>query len=294
MTALDLITMTLVGATPLLFAVVGGLVSELAGVINFALEGMMLAGAFAAVWGSWASGSPWIGLLAGAGAGLLVGLLHGVASVILRANQIVSSIALNLLAAGATGMLLHQVFGAYGTSPTVAALPTLHALLSVPAAAAVSVMVPLAWLPVLVVGLGLDRTVPGWRLRACGENPEAARAVGVPVTAMRLLAVAVSGLLAGLGGVSLAIGDLSQFVENLTQGRGYLAIAALILGRWKPIGVLAAALLFGFGQAVAEFLAVRWSGFPSQVFLAFPYLLCLLVLLGGRGPHRPPSALGRW
>jgi ABC-type uncharacterized transport system permease subunit len=293
----DLLFTTLGSATPLLFAVCGGLLSELAGVINFALEGMMLAGAFGAVWGTYVSGSPWIGALVGAFAGMLVGLLHATASLWLRANQIVSSIALNVMAAGVTGMLLHQVFGAYGTSPSVQSLPTLQlpvlVQLTGQAASGISVMALIAWLPVVAAAIFFRHTVLGWRLRACGENPKAARAAGLSVTTIRFSAVCMSGFLAGLGGVSLSIGALCQFVENMIHGRGYLAIAALILGRWRPLGVLYAALLFGFGEALSEQLAVHWSGFPNQIFLAFPYVLCLLVLLVYRGKHQPPSALGK-
>lgn len=299
----DLLQMTLISATPLLFAVYGGLVSELAGVINFALEGMMLAGAFGAVWGTYATGSPWLGLMIAGGFGMLIGLLHATASLVLRANQIVSSIALNLLAAGATGMLLHQVFEAYGTSPEVTSLPRFHwpaFLASWGGAGAgsaqpgIPVLVPVALLVAVAIPFFLRRTVIGWRIRACGENPEAARATGLGVETLRFGAVCAGGLLAGVGGAALAIGELSQFVENMTQGRGYLAIAALILGRWNPVAVLPAALLFGLGEALSEQLAVRWPDLSHQVFLAFPYLLCLLVLLVRKGRYQPPSALGRW
>lgn len=289
-------------ATPLLLASLGGLLSELSGVINFALEGMMLAGAFGAMWAALAFQSPWLGLLGGMAAGTLIGLLHAIASLNLRANQIVSSIALNLLAAGVTGMLLNQLFGVYGTSPTVVRLPDLAQFLGAvdpggehgvaPFWGRLSVLTPVA----LMVGLlmpGFFRwTTWGLRIRACGENPAAAEAAGLAVSRTRFLAVCLSGAFAGLGGAYLVIAELSRFVEHLTQGRGYLAIAALILGRWRPGGVMLAALLFGLSEAASEWLAVQMTTLPSQFFLAFPYLVCFLVLMFYVGKRVPPTALG--
>lgn len=299
----QLLPLALAKATPLLLASLGGLLSELSGVINFALEGMMLAGAFGAMWATFAFHSPWLGLLGGMAAGVLIGVLHGVASLKLRADQIVSSIALNLLAAGGTGTLLNQVFGVYGTSPAVARLPDLGQLLAAmlpgsgngmsPSWGHLSVLLPMA----LMVGLGIlgffRWTTWGLRLRACGENPAAAEAAGVAVERTRFLAVCASGALAGLGGAYLAIGELSQFVEHLTQGRGYVAIAAVILGRWRPMGVLLAALFFGLSEAFSEWLAVQASTLPSQIFLALPYFLCFVVLMLYVGKRPPPSALGK-
>jgi general nucleoside transport system permease protein len=294
--------MTLTKLTPLLLAALGGLFSELSGVINFALEGMMLAGAFGAVWGSHASGSPWVGLAAGAGSGMLVAFFHAFACLRLRANQIVSSIALNLLAAGLTGLLLNEIFHVYGTTPLVPTLPKLSTLtllqpLVGQAASAsfsrLSVLVPAALVITAVAMVVLKHTVVGLRIRACGENPEAAEAAGLITERIRFLAVVTSGALAGTAGAYLSIGVLSGFVETMTQGRGYLAIAALILGRWKPLGVLLAATLFGFSEAMSESLAVAWPQFPSQLFLALPYVICLLVLTGRVGQALPPSGLGR-
>ncbi|MCE5241687.1 MAG: ABC transporter permease [Syntrophobacteraceae bacterium] len=299
---LDLLALTLGKAAPLLFAGFGGLLSEVSGVINFALEGMMLAGAFGAVWAAQASGSPWIGLLGGAAAGLAAALVHAVASLTFRANQIVSAIALNLAAAGLTGMLLNQVFGVYGTSPSVNGLPALDAFL--PASFAgwnglsdfvsrIPLLVPAALAICLLVAAFFRWTAWGLRLRACGENPQAAAAAGLSVMRIRFLAVLAGGVLAGAGGAYLSIGELSQFVEQMTQGRGYLAIAAVILGRWRPAGVFAAALFFGLCEALSEWLAVRLTALPNQAFLAFPYIVCLGVLLFHPGRKQPPSALGR-
>ena len=298
---LNLIALTLVKASPLLLAAFGGLLSELSGVINFALEGMMLSGAFAAVLGTWATGSHWIGLVCAIFSGALIGAVHAGASLKLRANQIVCAIAVNLLAAGLTGFLLNQVFHVYGTSPGVAPFPSLGSILPQAGvsvnlrslAEGVSVLVPAALAIVTAVTAFLKWTVPGLRLRACGENPEAARAAGLTVWRIQFLAVCAGGALAGMGGAFLSIGELSQFVENMTQGRGYLAVAAVILGRWRPIGVLLAVLFFGCGEAVSEWFAVRWPALPNQLFLVMPYVACLAVLALYTGRRSPPSALGR-
>ncbi len=298
-----ILSLALAKSTPLLLASFGGMVSELSGVINFALEGMMLVGAFGAVWGAAATGSPWLGLLAGAAGGMLVGLVHAVVSLKFRANQIISAVALNLLAAGITGTLLNQVFDAYGTSPTVPKLPgidrAVSGLLSVFGAGGadlmqgVSVLVPIGLAACLGILICVGWGRIGLRIRACGENPNAAEACGLALFRTRLLALMVSGVLAGAGGAYLSIGELSQFVERMTQGRGYLAVAAVILGRWRPVGVMAAAVFFGFSEAVSEWLAVRWTSIPPQVFPALPYLICLTVLMFRIGKRQPPSSLGQ-
>lgn len=297
----DLVPLTLMKATPLLLAAFGGLISELSGVINFALEGMMLSGAFAAVLGTWITGSPWTGLLCGISAGALAGCLHVTASIKLRANMIVSAIAVNLLAGGVTGLLLNQVFGVYGTSPGVSRLPELTMFLPASTASSpifhtlegISVIIPIAPALALASTALLRWSVIGLRLKACGENPEGAAAAGLMVTRIRFFTVCAGGALAGMGGAFLSIGDLSQFVENMTQGRGYLAVAAVILGRWRPVGVILAVLLFGFSEALSEWLAVRWSTLPNQLFLVLPYLACFATLAFYRGKRKPPSALGQ-
>ena len=290
---LYLVPLTLGKSAPLLFASAGGLLSEASGVINFALEAMMLSGAFAAVWAAHATGSPWAGLAAGACAGMAVGFLHAAASLWLRANQIVSSIALNLLAAGTTGLLLNQVFGVYGTSPEAPKLPGLAGGLVGELFHGMGVLVLFALVLAPAVSVFFRWTVWGLHVRACGESPEAATAAGLAVGRIRFFSVVAGGALAGAGGAFLSIGELSQFVEQITQGRGYLAVVALILGRWRPAGVWLAVLVFGFGEALSEWLAVRWTGLPSQIFLAFPYLVCLGALICFRGARWPPSALGK-
>lgn len=298
---LNLAALTLVKASPLLLAAFGGLISELSGVINFALEGMMLSGAFGAVLGAWATGSAWVGLSCGIFAGILIAAIHAAASIKFRANQIVSAIAVNLLAAGLTGFLLNQIFHVYGTSPGVRALPSLGSILPEAGvsvsirrlAEGISVLVPAALTIAAAAAAFLRWTVPGVRLQACGENPEAAKAAGIKASRVQFLALCAGGALAGMGGAFLSIGELSQFVENMTQGRGYLAVAAVILGRWRPTGVLLVVLFFGFGEAVSEWLAVRWTVLPNEVFLVMPYVACFAVLALYTGRRRPPSALGR-
>jgi simple sugar transport system permease protein len=298
---INLTALTLVKASPLLLAAFGGLLSELSGVINFALEGMMLTGAFAAVLGTWATGSHWIGLLCSIFFGVLAGAVHAGASLKFRANQIICAIAINLLAAGLTGFLLNQVFHVYGTSPGVEALPNLASILPKVGvssnlrrlAEGISILVPAALAIGISVTAFLRWTVSGLRLRACGENPEAARAAGLMVQRIQFYSVCAGGALAGMGGAFLSIGELSQFVENMTQGRGYLSVAAVILGRWKPVGVLLAVLFFGFAEALSEWFEVRWPTLPNQFFLALPYAVCFAVLALYTGRSQPPSALGR-
>ncbi len=159
--------------------------------------------------------------------------------------------------------------------------------------AKLSVLVPAALAITAVAMVVLKHTVVGLRIRACGENSEAAEAAGLITERIRFLAVVAGGALAGTAGAYLSIGVLSGFVETMTQGRGYLAIAALILGRWKPLGVLLAVTFFGFSEALSELLAVTWPQFPSQLFLALPYAICLLVLTGWAGKALPPSGLGQ-
>lgn len=279
--------LALAKATPLLLAAIGGLYSERAGVVNIGLEGMMLAGAFGGVVGSLQFESPWIGLLVGMTAGAVLAAIHGWVTIRLRADQIISGTAINLLSLGATGFLLFEWFGTHGSSPTAVKLPivslpslrlpptTLFALLSVP-----------------VTLFIVYRTPWGLRLRACGEAPQIVRASGVSVGWMRFGAVVLSGALAGLGGAHLSLGDLSQFVERMTAGRGFVALAALIFGKWHPLGVLAACLFFGTAEAIADTLQGWTAAVPSQVFLALPFVLTMVVLAGFVGRSRPPAALG--
>lgn len=293
-----LLRIALTKSAPLILAALGGLLSERAGIVNVGLEGMMLAGAYAAAVGSLITGNPWAGLMVGGAVGGLLGLLHAFACIRLRADHVVSGTAINLLALGGTGFLLFRTFGVHGNTPTVPKLTPW----SVPGLNAVPILgpalfraVPTVYLALATVAgmrLVLYRTVWGLRLRAVGERPGAALSAGVRVRRIQYVAVALGGLLAGWGGAHLSLGDLSQFVERMTSGRGFVALAALICGRWHPLGVLAACLFFGFAEAFAENLQ-GGNVLPSQFFLALPFILTMGVLAGFAGRARPPAALGR-
>ena len=283
-------------ATPLLFAALGGVVSERSGVVNIGLEGMMLGGAFFAIWGADAAGSWWIGVLFGVLAGALFGLLHAVFSVTLKADQIVSGFAINFLALGITGYLFIDIYGTQGTPDDAPQVPEVH--------------LPVEWIPLLgdvldrlnlLVWVGLllvafltvfvFRTPAGLRLRSVGENPLAADTAGISVGRVRYLAVVASGMLASLGGAFLSIGFVHSFGQNMTAGRGFIALAAMILGRWHPVGAMAACLLFGFSSALAQRLPVFSPG-AATLLQALPYVLTLVAVAGVVGRSRPPAADG--
>ncbi len=280
---MDVVIAAIVTSVPLALAALGGVVSERAGVVNFALEGMMLSGAFAAVWAARATGSPWLGLAAAVAAGVAIAFLHAAASLWLRVNQVISSIAVNLLALGLTGALLWSVYGA-GTSPSA---PTLPALTT--GGRAVCVLTPVPFLLAPLVWLFLRYTVAGLRLRAAGEDARAARSAGVRVTGVRFAAVLASGALSGAAGAYVSTGVLSSFTGGMTGGRGYIAVAAVIFGKWNPLGALGAALLFGLFGALADHYAAS-SVLPQEAFLALPYLLTLIVLAGFIGRSDPQKA----
>jgi ABC-type uncharacterized transport system permease subunit len=288
-----LLPLTLAKMTPLLLAGLGGLASEKSGVINIGLEGMMLSGAFAAAVGAIASDSAWIGLMAGSAGGLLLASAHALACINLRMDQIVSGTAVNLLALGGTGFFLFQIFGVHGSSPSAPKLPMADLLPFTGGLFRQPVTVPIAILLALIMWFVLFRTPYGLRVRATGESPETARAAGIPTDRIRWFGVLASGVLAGLGGAHLALGDLSQFVERMTSGRGFIALAALIFGKWHPLGVLGACVFFGFAEALADGLQVRLSHVPAEVFLALPFVLTMVVLAGFVGRTRPPGGLGR-
>lgn len=285
-------------AAPLVFAAIGGLFSERSGVVNVGLEGMMLMGAFFAVWGADVTNSWLLGLLVGMASGGLLALVHAVFSVTLRAEQIVSGTAINLLALGLTGYAFLDIYGAEGTPDDVPAVPDVHLPLigSVPFVGDVlenvNLLVWLALILVVVTGVVVFRTPVGLRLRSVGENPRAADTAGLSVARTRYAAVVVSGMLAAAGGAYLSVGFVHSFSPNMTAGRGFIALAALIFGRWRPGGALAAALLFGFSSALAQRLPV-FSPSGAVLFQALPYVLTLVAVAGVIGRSVPPAALGR-
>jgi ABC-type uncharacterized transport system permease subunit len=275
-----LIASTIRLSTPLILAALGGLYSERGGVINIALEGMMLAGAFTAAVVTVFTHSPWAGLLAAVIAGLVVAALHAVVTINYRADQVVSGAAINILFLGVPALLSGALFESTGATPQLPRDQTLP-----------NTLVYLAFILVAVTAYVIYRTRFGLRLRAVGENPEAAMAAGISVTRMRYAGVLISGALAALGGAYLSIGQSSLFTRNMTAGRGFIALAALIFGKWDPVGALLACLFFGFAEAVA----IRMQGtidIPNQFIQMIPYVLTMVVLAGWIGRATPPKALG--
>jgi simple sugar transport system permease protein len=273
-------------ATPLLLAALGGLFSERSGIINIALEGLMLAGAFTAAAVTHYVGSPWVGLLAGVAAGMLIAAIHAVACIRFKADQVVSGTAINILMLGIPAFVSGALFASTGSTPQI---PKEQLIPWTPIVLGFLVFVPLTWYV-------LYRTPFGLRLRAVGENPEAADAAGISVKRIRYTAVLISGALAGIGGAYLSIGQSSLFTRNMTSGRGFIALAALIFGKWRPVQTMLACLLFGFTEAVAiQLQGVKMpSGdeIPNQFIQIIPYLLTIIVLAGFIGHSRAPRALG--
>ena len=280
-------------ATPLLLAALGGMFSERAGVINIALEGLMLAGAFTAAAVTWYAESPWVGLVSAVLAGAAIAGVHAVACIRYRADQVVSGTAINILMLGVPALLSGAFFLSSGSTPQVPK----------------EQLIP--WTPIVIAGLLVPLTyyvlyyTPfGLRLRAVGENPEAADAAGVSVKAMRYAAVLLSGALAGIGGAYLSIGQSSLFTRNMSAGRGFIALAALIFGKWRPVQTMLACLLFGFTEALTiqiqgkhytfNFLGLNVTDWeiPNQFVQVLPYVLTIVVLAGFIGTSRAPRALG--
>jgi simple sugar transport system permease protein len=273
-------------ATPLVLAALGGLFSERAGVVNIALEGTMLAGAFTAAAVTYAAGSPWVGLLGGIGAGLLIATIHALACIRYRADQVVSGTAINILMSGIPGFLSGALFLSSGSTPQLRK----EQLIPYTPMVMAGLLVPLTWYV-------LNRTPFGLRLRSVGENPGAADAAGVSVASIRYAGVLLSGVLAGIAGAYLSIGQSSLFTRNMTSGRGFIALAALIFGKWRPVQTMFACLLFGLTEAVSiqmQGVVKLPSGedIPVQFIQMVPYILTIVVLAGFIGQSRPPRALG--
>lgn len=288
---------TVRNATPLVFAALGGLFSERSGVVNIALEGLMLIGAFAGVVGAYFTGNALFGLLCALGAGLAFALIHAVMCVTFEADQIISGTAINLLALGGTAFLLVEFFGSGGTSPRVDRFANLAVpgLSDIPVLGTAffdqSILVYLLYALVPLTFFVVFRTPFGLRLRATGEAPEAVDTAGVSVWRMRYYGVALSGLFAALGGAYLSMSLLSAFSENMTTGRGFIALAALIFGRWHPVGATLAALLFGLAQAIT--LRIAQGAIPSEFLNMIPYILTIVVLAGAGGRAVAPAAVGK-
>jgi ABC-type uncharacterized transport system permease subunit len=299
-------SLAMIYMTPLTFAAIGGMVSERSGVVNIGLEGMMLTGAFFGIWGADVTGSWVLGLLIGMLSGGVLALIHAAFSIHLRSDQIVTGTALIFLAYGITGFLYNNHYGYKGTPENVSSIPDVHlAFLShIPPHSlgrflhdSFGQMNLMTWLAIGLVPLSyvvLFKTPLGLRVRSCGEHPRAADTVGINVYRIRYGAVITSGFLAAMGGAYLSIGFSHNFAEKMTNGRGFIALAAMIFGNWRPFGAFAACLLFGFSTALApQFENVDQWAVYGTLFQALPYLLTLVAVAGVIGRTIPPAADGR-
>lgn len=280
-------------ATPLIFAALGGMFSERAGVINIALEGLMLAGAFTAAVATYQWHNPYLGFLAGMIAGGLLAYIYAVACIKFEADQVVAGMAINFLMIGLPALISGAVYDSAGSTPQIdkaVQFPNYFNNISLASIIAFA-LVPVCWYV-------LYKTPFGLRIRAAGENPQAADAAGVNVTNLRYTAVIISGLLAAAGGAYLSIGQSSLFTRGMTAGRGFIALAALILAKWRPVPVLIACLFFGFTEAIAiqvqgaSWAKINGEDIPVQFIQMIPYVLTIIVLAGFIGLSRAPKALG--
>ena len=277
-------------ATPLIFAALGGMFSERSGIINIALEGLMLAGAFTAAVTTYELNNPYLGLLCAVLAGALMALIYAIAVIKFEANQVVAGTAINFLMLGLPQLLSGAMYDSSGSTPQIAKQFLLPEFLNINIASLLAfLLIPLCWYV-------LYKTPFGLRLRAVGENPAAADAAGVSVLKLRYTAVILSGVLAAAGGAYLSIGQSSLFTRGMTAGRGFIALAALILAKWRPVQVLIACLFFGFTEALtiplANYRLASGETIPVQFVQIIPYILTIIVLAGFIGLSRAPKSLG--
>jgi simple sugar transport system permease protein len=297
--SLTLFTAALRSATPILYAALGGIFSERSGVLNIALEGIMLISAFSAVVGSHFTGNPWIGVLVGLLGGTLASLIHAFMSIHLRADQAIVGTGINILGIGLPNFLMLKIWGQQGISPIVERIDewTLPIIADLPVIGPIlgrhSPLVYMALLSVPITYFLIFNTRFGLRLRSVGENPRAADTVGIDVYRMRYWGVLISGVLASLGGAYLSVSYLAQFVTVMTAGRGFIGLAAMIFGRWNPYGALFACFLFGFADAIQS--AAQAAGVPiaPQFLLALPYALTIVALVGAMGRASPPAYVAK-
>ena len=267
-------------APPILITAVGACISERSGVVNIGLEGIMLSGAFVTTVVNLSTGNPYLGILAGIATGGLISLIHAVISINLKGNQIISGVAINLFAVATTSFLIKSIYGVAGTTPRAESLANKE------------LMLVIIYLLAIGVHFMLFKTVLGLRIRAVGEHPLAADTVGISVYKIRYIGVVLSGMLAGLGGAYLTSVMLPSFSNNMSAGRGFMAMAAMIFGKWNPIGAILASLLFAFGQAFADVAKASKLPVPQQFLSMIPYILTLLALIGFVGKAKAPKALG--
>ena len=295
-----LIASMLVFATPLVYASIGGMFAERAGVVNIGLEGMMLMGAFFGILAADRTDSWVLGLVLGIVAGAALALVHAYFAIHLRADQIVGGTAMNFLAVGITGYFFVDAYSGQDIPPGIPLIPELDLGIGDiyfigPVIGELNLMIWVSFLLAVVAYVVLFRTPAGLRLRACGEHPRAADTLGIDVYRTRYVAVVTSGALAAAGGAYLSIGYVGSFNENMTGGRGFIALAALIFGMWRPFRALGAAMLFGFSTALAYRLPVYSESLPGIEVLvqALPYVLTLIAVAGVIGRSTPPAAVGR-
>lgn len=293
------LNITLMYAAPLILTALGGVISERSGVINIGLEGMMVFGAFTGAAVGYYSQSAWIGFLAAGAAGALLALFHAIASVTFQANQTVSGVALNFIGSGLSLFLSRLFFdGATMTKPVPNKLPKIYTLLGIDAGEGVlanlniDITILIAVLFTGLVWFVLYHTKWGLRLRAVGEHPAAADTLGINVYAVRYIAVILSGMFAGFGGAAQSLAVVSLFSPTVISGQGFIAMAAVIFGKWTPQGAMGACLLFGFAQAMVVMLGGEGSIIPSQLLSMLPYILTILVLVLFVGRATAPKASG--
>lgn len=284
-----LVTLTLIKATPIIYAALGGVISERSGVVNIGLEGMMAGGAFTAVVFSGMTGNPVIGVLAGIGAGALLGFILGYAATVFKVDQIVAGTGINLVALGGAAYALTLIYNQPGASPQVNAIG--NAVVNA-GPIQLHVLTIIAFACALLLHFVLYYSPWGLRVRACGENPRAVNDAGLHPLRLRLWAVIVSGALAGLGGAFLSLGEVNIYSDGMTAGRGFIALAAVIFGRWTPWGATGAAIFFGFFEALQYVLQGRVSWLPADAMQAIPYIAALFAIAGLVGKVRAPAADG--
>lgn len=296
-----IIGVTLMYSTPLIFTALGGVISEKSGVVNIGLEGMMVIGAFIAATVGYYSGNPWLAFLAGGLAGAFFGLLHAIASVTFSADQVVSGIAINFLGPGVALFLSRIFFNGATMTKSIDLndkIPRiLHGLFHENTFFYYIfdnqyATTYIAFISVFVIWYILKKTVIGLRLKSVGEHPAAADTLGINVFKIRYFAVITSGFLAGLGGATLSISVVSNFRPTLVSGQGFIALAAMIFGKWQPVGAMLACLLFGLAQGLVVFLGQFQIQIPSQFLNMLPYVLTLIVLVAFVGKSVAPAADG--
>ncbi|MDE6404692.1 MAG: ABC transporter permease [Lachnospiraceae bacterium] len=290
-----LLGVTLLYSTPMVFGALGGVLSERSGVVNIGIEGMMTFGAFAGAAAGYYSGNPWIGVLCAALAGGILALLHAVAAITCQADQTISGVAINLLGPALAVFFCRLAFdGATMSYPVANKLPKIFGsgAEGIWANLNVDIMVIVALLFAVAMWFVLYRTKWGMRILAVGENPAAADTLGINVYKTRYVCVILSGILAGIGGATVTLGIVAQFTQTSIAGQGFIALAAVIFGKWKPIGAYKACLIFGFSQALTVVLGGGAAAVPTEILAMLPYVLTIVILILFIGKSVAPKADG--